>query len=164
MPVEIRAIAGSAVRHPPGAGRVREVDPARHLEASVYLKPEVTQPARATREQMRVRRTAEHSGDIQNIAAFAAEHGLRVVSVAPGRRLVRLSGSAAQFGAAFRTAPGMYDAGQGEYRYDGSLSVPAVLAPSIEMDDRRDHRAACGLSHGAPATRPQARWHGAIPR
>jgi hypothetical protein len=29
---------------------------------------------------MRVRRTAEHSGDIQNIAAFAAEHGLRVVS------------------------------------------------------------------------------------
>jgi kumamolisin len=147
MSAEIGAITGSAVRHPPGARRAREADPAQQLEVSVYLKPQGTQPARETREQMRARRSAEHADDLQNIRAFAAEHGLRVVSVAPERRLARLSGSAAQFGAAFQTSLGVYDAGQGEYRgYEGSLSVPANLASSIES--------VLGLD-----TRPVARPH-----
>jgi hypothetical protein len=86
-----------------------------------YLKPRAARSGaaaawagrRQTREQLRSRRVVEHAGDISAVEAFAARHGLRVVSAEPERRRVRLAGSAAQFGAAFRTHLGVYDAGEG---------------------------------------------------
>ena len=92
-------------------------------------------------KELRVRR-ARNAGDIGAVEAFAARHGLRVVSAEPGRRRVRLAGSAAQFGAAFGVSLGMYDAGEGGFRsYSGALGVPGSLADRIEsvlgLDNRR---------------------------
>ena len=154
MTVEMRALSGSEARHPETAQRTRDADPAEELEISVYLNPHspefhasaALQGRRETREQMRSRRVAEHEDEIRAVTAFAAEHGLQVVETDPGRRLVRLSGTVAQFGQAFQADLGIYDAGQGEFRsYNGNLSVPASLAPSIESILGLDNR---------PAARP----------
>src|ERR1700683_1853569 len=109
---DIREMAESAIRHPAAATRARDAEPAEQLEVSVYLTlhPMESSDAtaargpRETREQMGARRTAEYEGDIRGVTEFAAQHGLRVVSSEPERRLVRLSGSVAQFDAAFHTS------------------------------------------------------------
>jgi kumamolisin len=150
MSETIRELQKTAVPHREAVRRTRDAEPAEQLEVSVYLKPRGSQPGdgpaaparRETREELRVRRAAEHAGDIGAVEAFAARHGLRVVSAEPGRRRVRLAGSAAQFGAAFGVSLGMYDAGEGEFRsYSGALSVPGSLADRIEsvlgLDNRR---------------------------
>jgi kumamolisin len=139
MSTEIREIPETAMPHPAAVRRVRDAEPASQLEVSVYLKPHpeeaeaAGQGRRETREQMRARRTVEYEHDILQVTTFAARHDLRVVSVAPERRLVRLAGSVAQLSAAFRTSLGVYDAGEGEFlSYRGSLSVPADLGSRIE--------------------------------
>jgi kumamolisin len=150
MSEEIRELPNTAVPHRETARRTRDAEPAEQLEISVYLKPlgaqsgdaAVAAGRRETREQMRVRRVVEHAGDIGAVEDFAARHGLRVVSAEPGQRRVRLAGSTAQFGAAFHTSLGMYDAGEGEFRsYSGTLSVPGPLGDRIEsvlgLDNRR---------------------------
>ena len=146
----MRELQKTAVPHREAVRRTRDAEPAEQLEVSVYLKPRGPQavggPAapvrRETREDLRARRAAEHAGDIGAVEAFAAQHGLRVVSAEPARRRVRLAGSAAQFDAAFGISLGMYDAGEGEFRsYGGALSLPASLAARVEsvlgLDNRR---------------------------
>jgi kumamolisin len=141
MSEDIREMAESAIRHPQAASRTRDAAPAEQLEVSVYLKlhaqesggPAAARGPRETRAQMRARRTAEYADDIRAVTGFAAQHGLRLVGVEAERRLVRLAGSVAQFGVAFGTNLGVYDAGPGEYRsYSGNLSAPASLAARIE--------------------------------
>ena len=141
MSETIRELQKTAVPHREAVRRTRDAEPAEQLEVSVYLKPRGSQPGdgptaparRETHEELRVRRAAEHAGDIGAVEAFAARHGLRVVSAEPGRRRVRLAGSAAQFGAAFGVSLGMYSAGEGEFRsYSGALSVPGSLADRID--------------------------------
>lgn len=139
----------SVVPHRDGTRRVRDVAEGDQLEVSVYLRPypreSGDQPAgssrRETHEQMRARRVVEHEADIAAVTAFAAEHGMRVVSAEPERRLVRVAGSAGQFAAAFGVTLGVYDAGEGEFRsYSGALSVPSNLAASIESVLGLDNR------------------------
>lgn len=151
----------SAVPHREGTRRVRDVAEGDQLEVSVYLKPypreSGDQPAgplrRETHEQMRARRVVEHEQDIAAVTAFAAEHGLRVVSAEPERRLVRVAGSAGQFGTAFGVTLGIYDAGEGEFRsYSGTLSAPADLAASIESVLGLDNR---------PVARPYVQYKAA---
>jgi kumamolisin len=150
MSETIRELPATAVPHGEAVTRTRDAEPAEQVEVSVYLKPRAARAGgaaaragrRPTREQLRARRVVEHAADIGAVGAFAARHGLRVVSAEPGRRRVRLAGSAAEFGAAFRTRLGMYDAGEGEFRsYRGALSVPASLGDRIEsvlgLDNRR---------------------------
>ena len=142
MSEEIRELPKTAVPHGATVRRTRDADPGEQLEVSVYLKPLTAPAARETRAQMRARRVVEHAGDVSAVEDFAARHGLRVVSAEPERRRVRLAGSATQFGAAFRTSLGAYDAGEGEFRsYSGTLSVPGDLGDRIEsvlgLDNRR---------------------------
>jgi kumamolisin len=150
MSETIRELQKSAVPHRAAVRRTRDAEPAEQLEVSVYLKPRGPRPGdapaspvrRETRAELQARRAAEHGGDIGAVEAFAARHGLRVVSAEPGRRRVRLAGSAAQFGAAFGVSLGMYDAGEGEFRsYSGVLSVPESVSDRIEsvlgLDNRR---------------------------
>jgi len=150
MSETIRELPATAVPHGEAVTRTRDAEPAEQVEVSVYLKPRVVRSGgaaaragrRQTREQLRTRRVVEHAADISAVGAFAARHGLRVVSAEPGRRRVRLSGSAAEFGAAFHTQLGVYDAGEGEFRsYRGALSVPESLGDRIEsvlgLDNRR---------------------------
>ncbi len=156
MTREFHAVPRSAVPHREGTRRVSDLAEGDLLEVSVYLKPYPREPEegpagplrRETREQMRARRTVEHEQDIAAVTAFAAEHGLRVVSAEPERRLVRLAGSAGQFGAAFVVSLGMYDADGRQFRsYSGTLSVPADLTATIESVLGLDNR---------PVARPYA--------
>jgi kumamolisin len=110
--------------------------------------------------------------DIEKIERFAREHGLVVVGSSGARRSVFLSGTAAQFEAAFGTKIEHYECDGGTYRgRTGKLSVPADIADLVEgvfgIDDRpaaRPHfqragRAPAGFAAphaaNAPFTPPQ---------
>ena len=79
--------------------------------------------------------------DIAKVEAFAREHGLVVVESSVARRSVFLSGTAADFAAAFGTKIEQFEHDGGTYRgRTGELTVPADMADMIEgvfgIDDR----------------------------
>jgi kumamolisin len=78
---------------------------------------------------------------------FARDHKLSVVAIEPARRLVRLSGTAAQFQTAFQTQLGQYDDGKQTFRgRSGALKLPLELHPIVESVLGLDSR---------PAAEPQ---------
>jgi len=110
----------------------------------------------------RERYAAEHGADPADMAkveAFARAHGLVVVETSAARRSVFLSGTAAQFAAAFGTKIEHFEHDGGVYRgRTGPLSVPVGLVDVVEgvfgIDDRpaaRPH-----LQRSPTAARPQA--------
>jgi len=88
--------------------------------------------------------TATHGADpadLAKIEAFAKTHGLVVVETSEARRSVFLSGTAANFAAAFGTTIEHYEHDGGTYRgRTGPLTIPSDLADIIEgvfgIDDR----------------------------
>jgi kumamolisin len=79
--------------------------------------------------------------DLAKVAAFAQAHGLVVVDTSVPRRSVFLSGTTAQYEAAFGTTIQQYEHEDGIFRgRTGSLSVPAELVDLVEgifgIDDR----------------------------
>jgi phospholipase C len=124
-------------RHAPAAAtRVGDVPDDEQIEISVYLKPREISPATGgdhPREALRKARAEVHKDDIRLITEFAGEHGLAVVSVEPGRRLVRLSGSASKLQAAFRTHLSYFHDGKRRFRArSGVLSLPKDLSAIVE--------------------------------
>ena len=91
------------------------------FEVSVYLKPGTT--------------------NFQLVEEFASDHGLTVVSTEPARRLIKLSGTAAQFQSAFQTTLAHYQDGKLTFRgRSGSLKLPAELHAVIESVMGLDNR------------------------
>lgn len=93
-----------------------------------------------TREEYAQRHGAQ-AADIAKVEAFAREHGLVVVEASAPRRSVFLSGTAAQFEAAFGTRIEAYECDGRTYRgRSGALTVPEELAEIVEgvfgIDDR----------------------------
>ena len=79
--------------------------------------------------------------DLAKVEAFAREHGLAVVGASAARRSVFLSGTAAQFEAAFGTRIEHYESRGCTYRgRSGPITVPEELADIVEgvfgIDDR----------------------------
>ncbi|MDE2365972.1 MAG: S8/S53 family peptidase [Betaproteobacteria bacterium] len=79
--------------------------------------------------------------DLAKVEAFAKSHGLVVVETSAARRSVFLSGTAANFAAAFGTTIEHYEHDGGTYRgRTGPLTVPSDLADIVEgvfgIDDR----------------------------
>ena len=79
--------------------------------------------------------------DLARVEAFAQAHGLVVVERSPARRSVFLSGTAANFAAAFGTTIEQYEHDGGTYRgRTSALTVPPELADIVEgvfgIDDR----------------------------
>ncbi len=71
--------------------------------------------------------------DIDRVVAFAATYGLVVVETSRARRSVFVSGTAAQFAAAFGTPIDDYAFHGGTYRgRSGELSIPAALEDVVE--------------------------------
>jgi kumamolisin len=88
-------------------------------------------------------------GDLQQVANFAKAQGLSVAQQHPGRRTVILTGTAAQFEAAFQVQLSDYEFDGGGYRgRTGPVHVPAELAPIVEAVLGLDNR---------PAARPHFR-------
>jgi kumamolisin len=93
--------------------------------------------------------------DIDKVVAFAEAYGLVVVASDRARRSVFLSGTTAQYDAAFGTSIEHFSYDCGTYRgRTGELSVPTEVADIIEgvfgIDDR-------------PAARPQFKYHNPPP-
>ena len=97
MSETIHELPRTAVPHGATSRRTRDAEPAEQLEVSVYLKPRAARSGdtaagswrRPTREQLRARLVVEHASDISAVEAFAARHGLRVVSAEPERPVRR---------------------------------------------------------------------------
>ena len=93
-----------------------------------------------TREQY-VSAHGADPADLAKVEAFARAHGLVVAETSAARRSVFLSGTAADFAAAFGTTIEHYKHDGGTYRgRTGPLTVPANLADVVEgvfgIDDR----------------------------
>lgn len=93
-----------------------------------------------TRDQYASEHGADQA-DLAKVEAFARAHGLVVVETSPARRSVFLSGTAADFAAAFGTTIEHYEYDGGTYRGRiGPLTVPSDLANVVEgvfgIDDR----------------------------
>ncbi len=81
--------------------------------------------------------------DLQQVADFARAHGLAVVQTHAGRRTVVLSGTVAQFEAAFDVQLNDFDYDGGSYRgRTGALSLPEELGGVVEAVLGLDNRPA----------------------
>jgi kumamolisin len=121
-------VHGSLVGPVPGEEKV---------EISLYLKPRHDTQAAAhsgdPRADLRARRTRQHGGDIKLIQEFAHEAGLTIVTIDPGRRLIRLAGTAGKMEAAFRTKLHHFRDGRLHFRSrTGRLHMPSDVANIVE--------------------------------
>lgn len=115
-----------------------DVAPDEHIEVSIYLKPREVGGDWSTggadrREALSARRALLHQDDIRLIREFAASYGLTVTSVEPGRRLVKLAGTAANHRKAFQVQLGYFKDGTQQFRgRTGVLQLPADVLPVVE--------------------------------
>lgn len=138
------------------AMRVGGVPAKEPVEVSVYLKPRRARPAGLkmrgnVRADLKSLRKLQHADDIKLVRDFAKQHKLKVVSVEPEKRRIRLSGSAAQMQAAFRTELVHYRENGKTFRArSGCLCLPSKLIPVIESVLGLDTR---------PAAKPRSVVH-----
>ncbi|MGA9027321.1 MAG: S53 family peptidase [Steroidobacteraceae bacterium] len=138
-----------------GARVVSPADPAQRLQVSVIVRRRGSQSLRTrvaaagsarradhylSREEFAQRHGADPA-DLAAIGGFAAAHGLAVVEEHAARRTVLLSGTVAQFEAAFAIQLRQMAHPGGNYRgRTGAISLPADLDGIIEavlgLDDR----------------------------
>ena len=113
-----------------------------------------------TREEF-ARQHGASSADLEKIRAFAAEHGLKVVSEHPERRALKLSGTIQSFNEAFGVSLRRYEHTSGTYRCrTGAIKIPAELESVIEgvfgLDNRPQAKAHFRLRKKSPGVRAQA--------
>jgi kumamolisin len=145
----------------PGARVVAPADPTERLEVSVLVRRRAASELRARAAQLATGRTstpyltreefaARHGADAADLAAvraFAAAHGLVVVLEHAARRTVILSGTVAQFNAAFNVQLQRMQHDTCSYRgRTGTIELPSSLHGVVE--------AVLGLD-----SRPQAEAH-----
>jgi kumamolisin len=144
-----------------GARVVAPADPTERLEVTLLVRRRAREEFRGrvadlasgksgapflTREEFAARHGAD-AGDFAAVRAFAAAHGLSVVLEHAGRRTVVLSGTVAQFNAAFGVQLQHMQHASCSYRgRTGSIQLPASLDGVVE--------AVLGLD-----SRPQAAAH-----
>ena len=129
----------SARKTIPGSERIAPItpsvgapDPGERVEVSVYLK-RAPAAERVTRAAMRERRETAMRAALDQLAAFAATHGLTVTDRHAGRGLVKLSGSVAALEQAFGTQLQLFDGPAGAFRArSGPLSAPEEVADMVE--------------------------------
>src|SRR5450432_464188 len=145
----------------PGARVLAPADPTERLEVTVLVRRQAREELRGrvadlaagksgvaflTREEFAARHGAD-PGDLAAVRAFAAAQGLAVVMEHAARRTVILSGTVAQFNAAFTVQLQLVQHASCSYRgRTGSIQLPSSLDGIIE--------AVLGLD-----SRPQAAAH-----
>ena len=117
--------------------RIGDVPANEPVQVSIYVKPRAggraSPGARDARTELHTRRAELHAADFKLIQEFAREHGLAVVSTEPGKRLIKLGGTAAQFQTAFHTSLSHYEDGKKTFRgRSGALELPADLHEVVE--------------------------------
>ena len=125
---------------PPGPAcrRIGEVPAAERFEVSIYLKP---RNGGSSRADLAATRAVQHADDFKLVQEFASEHGLTVAATEPAKRLIKLSGTAAQFQAAFQTTLVHYQHGNVKFRgRSGCLKLPTQLHAVVESVLGLDNR------------------------
>ena len=126
-----KTIPGSE-RSAPLSAQVGAPDPQAPVEASVYLK-RAPALARVTRAALRERREAGMRAAFDRLAAFAEDHGLRVLERHAGRGFLKLAGPVEAVEAAFGTRLQLFQGAAGAFRArSGALSAPAEVADLVE--------------------------------
>ena len=138
-------VPGSTRTRPPGEF-VAVSDPNAPVTVTVIVRSKHTSrplPGHLTREEYAAAYGAGES-DLDKVAQFATDAGLKVVERDPARRALKLEGTVAQMSDAFGVSLGTYRSGATTFRgRTGTISLPASLANIVE--------AVLGLD-----TRPQA--------
>jgi kumamolisin len=121
--------------------RVRRKAPLQNLAADRFQTDQLPEKRRYLTQEEYASTHGADPADLAKVEAFAREHNLVVVETSAARRSVFLSGTAADFAAAFGTTIEHYEHDGGSYRgRTGPLTVPANLADIVEgvfgIDDR----------------------------
>jgi kumamolisin len=154
------SLKGSDRAEVPGARVVAPADPAERLQVTVLVRRHARQDFAARVASLASGATGPHlsraefakrhgadASDLAAVRAFAAAKGLTVVQEHPGRRTVLLSGTVAQFNAAFNVQLQQMAHAGGRYRgRTGAIELPVELGGIVE--------AVLGLD-----SRPQAQPH-----
>jgi len=92
-----------------------------------------------------IRTHGARRNDLEQVAAFAEESGLKVVETSAARRCVVLSGRAAAFSRAFKVRLAAYDHPRRAYRsYEGRIQIPNRLDGIVEAVYGLDNRPLVG--------------------
>ncbi len=121
--------------------RVRRKAPLQSLAADGFRTGQLPKKRRYLTQDEYASTHGADPDDLAKVEAFARAHNLIVVETSASRRSVFLSGTAADFAAAFGTTIKHYEHDGGSYRgRTGPLTVPADLADIVEgvfgIDDR----------------------------
>ena len=148
-------LPGSERAPPPAAQDLGPADPTQQIEVSVLLRYAKAQELKARAARLQAGESVGEplsraafeqafgadAADIAAVRAFAQANGLGVAAVHADRRTVKLSGTVAQFQAAFQTELRLYSGPRGQFRGRvGAIHVPAELAGIVTavlgMDSR----------------------------
>ena len=173
-PPKRNPLKGSERKPLPGAKAIGKADPTERLEVSVLLRrhnaaalTEHVQKlarrenagGRLTREQFDQQFGAE-ANDIAAVKKFAQAHGLAVVQEHPGRRTVVLSGTVAQFNAAFGVDLQRFAYAGGSYRGRvGAVQLPDELKDVVEAVLGLDNRPAAKPHFRRRPSPGNVHWH-----
>lgn len=159
--VRMAQIPGSKKVPLQGARVVSAVPLTERFEVTIRLRQRKTPPKtmtkiKASTAKKKLLTHAEYDAlygadpkDIQKVIRFAKSRRLVVVRESVGRRSVMLSGTVADFEAAFGVKLQVYEYPEGTYRgRTGKINIPATLAPVVEGVFGLDNR---------PVARPHIR-------
>jgi kumamolisin len=159
-----------------GAQRVSAADPKETLSVTIRVRrrkdaPALADPSKAGKAHKVLSHEAFASqygaaqSDVDQVIAFAKEHGLAVVETSLPRRTVILSGNVEQMNAAFGVELGIYKSPTETYRgREDAVNLPPTLIDIVEgvfgLDNRRMARRAAAthapaVSHKAKPLTPQ---------
>lgn len=95
---------------------------------------------RLTREEFEKQHGADPK-ELEEVAAFAKSHGLKVLQTLPARRSVVIQGTPSALNKAFAVELADYDSPRGKYRgHTGKVNVPGALAGVVETVIGLDNR------------------------
>jgi kumamolisin len=173
-PPKRHPLEGSERKPLPGARAIGKADPTERLEVSVLLRRRNADALKAhaqklarrenaggrlTREQFETQFGAE-ANDIAAVKKFAQAHGLAVVQEHPGRRTVVLSGTVAEFNAAFGVDLQKFQYAGGSYRGRvGAVQLPDELKGVVEAVLGLDNRPVAKPHFRARPTPGNVHWH-----
>jgi len=171
-------LAGSERLPYHGALATGKADPTERLEATVIVRGRGSDRRRdrvaklATGDRSdpymsRAEYAAAHGADPADVAAlkaFASANGLAVVQEHPGRRSVVLSGTVAQFNAAFDVDLQHFEHDGGSYRGRvGPVHLPEQLNGVVEAVLGMDNRPAARPHFRGPPANGNVHWHATTP-
>jgi kumamolisin len=172
----IHPLRGSERQPLPGARSVGKADPSERLEVTILarrraganLKERVGELSKGNVPGRHIRRedfASQYGADPADLAAintFAGAHGLAVVQEDAGRRTVILSGTVAQFNAAFGVDLQQFEHEGGSYRgRTGPVHLPDELQDVVEAVLGLDNRPVARPHFRARHSQGNVNWHAA---